>query len=112
VQVAGLSLVDKSLNELYDTYIRTRVAVKEAMPDASALMGLQQKVSNAARDLKVSKITAQDYERMKTDLEELQEALSRSQSFITTISTAVNPNNLSVSSRDKKIRAYCYVIVF
>ena len=41
-QVAGLSLFDKSLNELYDTYIRTRVAVQEAMPDASALIGLQE----------------------------------------------------------------------
>ena len=41
-QVAGLSLMDKSLNELYDTYIRTRLAVNEAMPDAQALIGLQQ----------------------------------------------------------------------
>ena len=41
-QVAGLSLMDKSLNELYDTYIRTRIAVNEAMPDAQALVGLQQ----------------------------------------------------------------------
>lgn len=42
LQVAGLSLMNKSLNELYDTYIRTRVAVDEAMPDAQALIGLQQ----------------------------------------------------------------------
>ena len=41
-QVAGLSLFDKSLKELHDTYIRTRVAVQEAMPDASALIGLQE----------------------------------------------------------------------
>lgn len=34
--------MDKSLNELYDTYIRTRLAVNEAMPDAQALIGLQQ----------------------------------------------------------------------
>jgi hypothetical protein len=40
--VAGLSLFDKSLSELYETYVRTRLAVQEAMPDASALIGLQE----------------------------------------------------------------------
>lgn len=44
MQVAGLSLFDKSVSELYDTYIRTRLAVQEAMPDASALIGLQEVV--------------------------------------------------------------------
>lgn len=58
---------------------------------------LQQKVRNAARDLKISKITKEDYERMARDMEELQEALNRSQSFISTIATAVDPNKLSVS---------------
>ena len=51
---------------------------------------------NAARDLKISKITKEDYERMSRDMEELQEALNRSQSFISTIATAVDPNKLSV----------------
>ena len=51
---------------------------------------------NAARDLKISKITEEDYERMSRDMEELQEALNRSQSFISTIATAVDPNKLSV----------------
>ena len=58
---------------------------------------LGQKVRNAARDLKISKITKEDYERMAKDMEELQEALNRSQSFISTIATAVDPNKLSVS---------------
>ena len=58
---------------------------------------LQQKVRNAARDLKISKITKEDYEMMSKDFEELQEALNRSQSFISTIATAVDPNKLSVS---------------
>lgn len=37
-------MFDKSVSELYDTYIRTRLAVQEAMPDASALIGLQEVV--------------------------------------------------------------------
>lgn len=56
-----------------------------------------QKLRNAARDLKISKITKEDYERMSKDMEELQEALNRSQTFISTITTAVDPNKLLVS---------------
>ena len=57
---------------------------------------LTKKLSNAARDLKLSNISAKDYERMRIDMEELQEALNRSQSFFSTISTAVDPNKLAV----------------
>ena len=57
---------------------------------------LVQKLSNAARDLKISKITKEDYERMSKDMEELQEALNRSQTFISTITKAVDPNKLLV----------------
>ena len=66
----------------------------------------QQKVRNAARDLKISKITKEDYERMSRDMEELQEALNRSQSFISTIATAVDPNKLSV-----RCAMFCYVMI-
>ena len=59
---------------------------------------LTKKLSNAARDLKVSNISGKDYERMRIDMEELQEALNRSQSFFSTISTAVDPNKLAVGT--------------
>lgn len=57
---------------------------------------LTQKLRNAARDLKISKISKEDYERMAKDMAELQEALNRSQSFISSITKAVDPNKLSV----------------
>ena len=49
--------------------------------------------------MKISNISAQDYERMRKDMLELQEALDRSQSFLSTITSAVDPNKLSVSDK-------------
>jgi hypothetical protein len=34
--------MEKSLNDLYDTYVRTRHAIHEAMPDANAMVGLEE----------------------------------------------------------------------
>jgi hypothetical protein len=34
--------MEKSLNDLYGTYVRTRLAINEAMPDANALVGLEE----------------------------------------------------------------------
>ena len=71
-----------------------------------------QKLSNAARDLKISKITKEDYERMSKDMEELQEALNRSQTFISTITKAVDPNKLLVSLSPTAVALPCALLTF
>ena len=48
---------------------------------------------------------------MARDMEELQEALNRSQSFISTIATAVDPNKLSVSYAMSCDVMLCYVML-
>ena len=94
VRVTGTELMDKSLNELYETYKRTREAIKENMPTMSEIADLERKLNTAANDLKGGKITAQNYEKISKDMKDLQQSIQRSQSFIHSVVAAVNPQHL------------------
>jgi hypothetical protein len=54
-----------------------------------------QKLAKAAKDLKASRISEADYESMRRNMEVLHEALTRSQSFLSTIKSAVDPKKIS-----------------
>ena len=96
MKVAGVDdLMHKSLDDLYDTYIRTRKAIKDNMPSAAELMELEKKVTKAAKDLQETKISSGDYNKLSQDLSDLRQVLQKSSSFFHSVSTAVNPQQLS-----------------
>ena len=94
VRVTGTELMDRSLNDLYETYKRTRAAIKENMPTLSEIADLERKLNAAANDLKGGKITPQNYEKISKDMKDLQQSIQRSQSFIHSVVAAVNPQHL------------------
>lgn len=94
IHVVGTELLDKSLNELYETYVRTRRAIKENLPTAAELADLEAKLVAAADDLKGGRITASNFDLVAKDMTELQVALKRSQSFVHAMLAAVNPQHL------------------
>ena len=95
IHVVGTDLLDKSLNDLYETYVRTRKAIKENLPTAAEVADLEKKLRAAAEDLKGGRITASNYDVVAKDMKELQVALQRSQSFIHAMLAAVNPQHLT-----------------
>lgn len=105
IQVAGTELMDKSLNDLYETYKQTRLAFKENMPSVAEIVDLQRKLAAAADDLRGRKITPENYQKVAKDMEELQTALHRSQSFMQSVMAAVNPSHLGEIMRS--LHMYC-----
>ena len=95
VRVTGTTeIINKSLNDLYETYKRTRAAIRENMPTLSEIAELERKLSIAAADLKGGKISPQNYEKISRDMKDLQQSIQRSQSFIHSVVSAVNPQHL------------------
>jgi hypothetical protein len=88
-------MMNKTLDELYITYKRARVAIKENMPSTSELLELKNKLEKAATDLKSAKITTGDYEKIAKDMRDLDVAMKRSESFIHALIAAVDPNRLA-----------------